>query len=260
MTKDYTQFQGEYVEEISKFANKKLAPASVADIIESRLKADPFFVDGPFGPLGWKYDEEGQFLMDNSFATSDLIVQNSEYQKKEIKLIMTTNNENKITKNGLQFYDFISKSKNLISREGIDFMENYESLNGNGIINISINWENQNYTLLKGKEILDNNLFRVLARHPDEVPKEFAKDKDILKEYLRLINLKRIRKDHSREKLGFTRNTIGYGSRLKFLSIDPVYSQSNHSFIRGYGCFLNSGEILLGQQPKKLMLENKLEK
>ena len=41
--------------------------------------------------------------------------------------------------------------------------------------------------LLKRKQVLDNKAWRILARHPSEVPKEYAEDEKLLPEYTDLI-------------------------------------------------------------------------
>jgi len=40
---------------------------------------------------------------------------------------------------------------------------------------------------LSEEEVLNSKLWRILARHPDEVPAEFAEDKNLLKEYVQWV-------------------------------------------------------------------------
>lgn len=64
----------------------------------------------------------------------------------------------------------------------------YETARGSHIVEVTVD-EVARYTGLKSlkAQTLDNKIWRILARHPDEVPAEIARDKNLLKEYANAV-------------------------------------------------------------------------
>ena len=64
--------------------------------------------------------------------------------------------------------------------------EEYDRLKGIELTKEEVTNYVQGRNLTK-QEVLNNKLWRILARHPDEVPKELARDKNLLPEYANLV-------------------------------------------------------------------------
>ena len=162
MEKTYKEFYGKNTEQMPKLLAEGLVPANASDIMKYRLKGDNFFIN-------------------NYFDTSDLIAYDSDKSDK-IKFILTVNNNGKITKNGRNALNLINPQESLISG-AMGSQDKYGSLSGNGIIEISKSELGKLNEYLTRDEILNSKSWRILARHPNEVPKEYAEDEKLLLEY-----------------------------------------------------------------------------
>lgn len=118
----------------------------------------------------------------NYFDTSDLIAYNSKDSGK-LKFILTVDKTGKITENGRKALELINPNAKLVSR-AIDLGDKYNSLEG---IEVAIGNLGKTGEYLRQDEILSNKVWRILARHPDEVSKEFAEDPNLLNEYSKLV-------------------------------------------------------------------------
>ncbi len=112
------------------------------------------------------------------FDTSDLIAYSSKGDGK-VKFIFTVGKDGKITNNGKNALKLINPDSK-ISSGAIELGDQYQSLEG---IEVAIGNLGRTENHLIQSEILGNKVWRILARHPDEVPKEFAEDPNLLKEY-----------------------------------------------------------------------------
>ena len=163
------EYYGRNVDKIPKLLKDGKIPISAARFIQSRLKYGDEFSDL------WTYTD-----------TSDLVV----YPKgdsKNIYTLLTVDNQNRITDNGKRALELI-KSDNLASNYGA-VVEQLDDLKGKNLIKIPKNRiiTGQYFTQ---KQVLDELVWRVLTRHPDEVPAEFAEDRDLLREYFSEVALR----------------------------------------------------------------------
>ncbi len=152
---------------------------------------------------------------------SDLVTYDSIKRSKDIKLILTVDKNGTITQDGRKALELINPNTKLT----LDFAANieriYDGLSGIVIPRTKLGLVERD---LSAKEILDSRIWRILARHPDEVPAEFAEDKGLLKEYARWV--KSQTKQNKNMAVYFDTNSrvaklrawyvdgLGYGSRL----------------------------------------------
>ncbi len=164
--------------QMSKLLADNRYPISTIELFERRVKDSADLPD-------W---------IENDFNTGDLVIYNgstSDYQ--EIKFVLTTtrtgvtdfgkfalgfiNTKSHYVKGGVNLtgaYNSITKKK---------IANGYDALQGNSVIALKrkdIGILQENLTL---EQVLNHKGWRILARHPDEVPEEFAEDFEIFKEY-----------------------------------------------------------------------------
>jgi len=138
-------------------------PMSISGVMKSRLEQGDEFPD----------------LWNNWYDTSDLVV----YPKgndKDVYVLLTADNKGQITKNGRKALELI-RSDNLASNYGA-VVEQLRDLGRKGLVKVSRSKITTD-TYLTKDQAFDEQVWRILARHPDEVAKEFAEDKDLLGEY-----------------------------------------------------------------------------
>jgi len=208
-------------------------PMSVSGIMQSRLKQGSEFPD----------------LLNNWYDTSDLVV----YPKgndKEVYVLLTVDNQGKITKNGRKALELIS-SDNLASNGGA-VVEQLSDLGSDGLIKVprsKITTE----TYLTKDQVLNEPVWKILARHPDEVPTEFAEDKELLGRYFDDVAL---RTKDSKNMALYVGNSLKDKTTLKAWYVDWLENGSDAGggggldFVRGR---------LLGLAPEAQNVSNKTE-
>lgn len=156
-------YGGRSIDVMPKLLAEGRVPIYVSQLMNYRLNGSGVFLD-------WK---------NFSFNVSDLIAYSSESGGRA-KFILTVNKEGKITDNGRKALELINTHSKLFLA-AVDLENKYDSLDG---IGVEIERDLiRSIPSLTHKEILENKVWRILARHPDEVPSEFAEDKNLLKEY-----------------------------------------------------------------------------
>ncbi len=180
LRKKYETFPGLSREQMPKLLANNRYPMSSAEIFELRVK------------------ESTRFLWNSYVKVGDLAAYDgSRSDEQEIKFILTTtragvtdigkfalgliNKKSKYTGGGL---DLTRAYDSLANKEAANA---YEALQGNGVIAVKrkdIGILNQ---LLTQEQVLNHKGWRILARHRDEVPKEFAEDFEVFKEYTRIV-------------------------------------------------------------------------
>ena len=107
----------------------------------------------------------------NYFDTADLIAYST---GDELKYVLTTDAQNKPTDLGLKALSWIALGT--LVNNGIDLSNGrYEELDGQGIIKVKNSGElGKIATATSLNETLDSKHWRILLRHQDEVPAEFA--------------------------------------------------------------------------------------
>ncbi|MBU1136428.1 MAG: hypothetical protein ABIG37_03280 [Nanoarchaeota archaeon] len=135
--------------------------------------------------MGKRIDISGQLpgVIDNCFSTSDLGVCDSRKRSDKTKVILTVDAQGKITENGRKALELINPTAKFV--EGaVDLGDKYDELEG---IEIPISQVDKIGDWLTEEETLNNKVWRILARHPNEVPKKFAEDEKLLGEYVSFI-------------------------------------------------------------------------
>jgi len=112
------------------------------------------------------------------FDTSDLIAYSSKGDEK-VKFILTVDKNGKITDNGRRALELINPQAKLGSG-AVELRTKYGCLEG---IEVAVGNLGRSGKYLTQDEILGNKVWRILARHPDDVPSEFAEDPNLLREY-----------------------------------------------------------------------------
>ncbi len=167
LPKGMNEHYGRNVDKMPELLKVGEVPMSAARLMQERLTNGNNFPD----------------LWNKYFDTSDLIVypkRNSE----DIYILLTINNKGRITKNGRKALELI-KPDNLASNYGA-VVEQVRELGRKGLIKVPRKRITTETYLTKDK-VLNELTWRILARHPDEVPSEFAKDKNLLREYFKEV-------------------------------------------------------------------------
>lgn len=112
------------------------------------------------------------------FDTSDLIAYGSKRDGK-VKFILTVEKNGRIRPNGRRALELINPLAKL-NYGAVELGDEYSSLEG---IEVAVGNLGRRGKHLTQDEILGNKVWRILARHPDEVPSEFAEDPNLLREY-----------------------------------------------------------------------------
>ena len=160
-------YEGRNVDAMPKLLAEGRIPMSVSQLMHYRINESGKFAD-------WK---------DLYFDTSDLIAYSSKEDGK-LKFILTVDKDGKITDNGRKALDLINPNSKRNSG-AIEIGDKYDSLKG---IEVVVGNLGRTGNYLSQDEVLGNPVWRVLARHPDAVPKEFAEDENLLKEYFSWVS------------------------------------------------------------------------
>ena len=116
---------------------------------------------------------------DNYLFTGDLVATdgNGEY-----KFVFTSDNKGNITPLGNQLLDLINPKAELSN--GAIFLDQYDAITGAGVVPFL----SKDCTFLgrdmSPEEALNSKLWRISARHPDEVHADFAEDAKLLPTYI----------------------------------------------------------------------------
>jgi len=154
---------GRLVDRMLELLKSGEVPMSVATLMRNRLEQGAEFPD----------------LWNNWYDTSDLVVY-PEGNDEEIYFLLTVNNKGEVTPNGRKALELI-RPENLASNRGV-VVEQLKDLEGKGLIKVSRNKLTIGKYLTQEQALKEITL-RILARHQEEVPKDFAESEDLLKNY-----------------------------------------------------------------------------
>jgi len=163
LPKGINEHYGRNADKMPKLLGAGEVPMSVSGIMQARLEQGNEFTD----------------LWNNWYDTSDLVV----YPKgndKEMYVFLTADNQGQITQNGRKALELI-RSNNLVSNRGA-IVEQLKDLGRKGLIKVPRS-KITTGSYLTRNQVLDEQVWRILARHPDEVPAGFAEDKELLGKY-----------------------------------------------------------------------------
>ena len=167
----FNEYCGANVEQMpALLKHKEISPMSVAGLMKSRII----------------YGDQFPVLLDNYFDTSDLIAY-SDSDVRKVKFIFTTDNQGKITRSGRVALNLIKPNKERF--KGVVVLGNkYDSIQG---IEVPVEELGILDRDLTRAQILNSKVWRMLARNPDEVPKDIAEDAQLLPEYVDFIASRR---------------------------------------------------------------------
>src|SRR3989344_385436 len=111
---------------------------------------------------------------------SDLIAYDSSKRSTDSKFILTVDKNGRVTEQGRKALELINPNAELTSNYAVNVNDVYDSLPGIVVPRTDFGVLERDLTQ---DEILNSKVWRILARHPDEVPAEFAEDPALLKEY-----------------------------------------------------------------------------
>ena len=174
LPKGMSEHYGRNVDKMPELLEAGEVPVYMAGFMKSRLN------DGNEFPDLWNYWHD----------SSDLVI----YPKgndKFVYVLLTVNNKRQITENGRKALEFI-RDDNLASNYGA-VIERLSDLEGDELIEIPRS-EITTGIYLPENRILDEQFLRILARDLDEVPPEFAEDKNLLRKYVKEVK-KRTKQD-----------------------------------------------------------------
>ena len=160
---EMNEHYGQNVIEMPKLLKAGESPVHVAGIMKARLSQGNDFPD----------------LWNKWYDTSDLVI----YPKgndKDVYVLLTVDNKRQITDNGRKALELI-RADNLASNRGA-IVERLKDLGREGLIKVSRS-KIKTDSYLTQQQILNQQVWRILARDPNEVSKNFAEDENLLKSY-----------------------------------------------------------------------------
>jgi hypothetical protein len=157
----YEPFEGSNLERMPKLLGRGRVPMPAFMIMERRLEAS---ADLPDWRNSW-------------FDTSDLLAYDTKGRSDKVKFILTVDNQGRITEVGKKALDLINPDAPLVNY-AVDLSKGdlYDSLQGDGVIEVPRDKLGVVERRLNGEEISESKTWRIWARHPNEVPSEFARD------------------------------------------------------------------------------------
>lgn len=136
--------------------------------------------------------------LDRDVDVGDLITYNGKGDQQEIRFILTANRSG-LTETGKFALGLINPHSTYTGTGALNLAEArdienkvvsgaYDAINGDGVISVKRKDIGTINERLKGvQSVLDHKGWRILLRHPDEVPKEFAEDWEGAKEYVEKV-------------------------------------------------------------------------
>ena len=195
LPKGMNEYYGRNVDKMPELLKAGEVPLSMSGIMQLRLGQGSEF------PNLWK----------NWYYTSDLSV-SPKGNDEEIYFLLTVDNQGQITENGRKALELI-RPDNLVSNSGV-VVEQLKDLGGEGLIKV-LRSKIKTETYLLEDQILREQVWRIFARHPDEVPSKFAEDEELLRKYVNEVQ----------ERSGDKRNMALYvGNPLKDKTILNVWN------------------------------------
>ncbi len=218
----YEEFYGRNIEQMPLLLAENRIPLSSAMYWKRRLEIAN---DKKVSP------EVRSFWIEKYSDESDLIAYDSKQKGGRLKFVLTVDNKNEITEQGLTALKLINSQEER-SYGAVVLGERYIELPG---IEVSRD-DFLSDTALTYNQILENKALRILSRHPDEVPSEFAEDKNLLKEYGEFVFAE------TKKRFGYTENMGVYLDQPNFSNLRALclYGLGDRSGVGG-GDYLGSG-------------------
>ncbi len=164
LPKGFKEFYGPNINKMPVILkDKKRSPMSVAEFMKARLM----------------YGKDYPNLLDNYSDSSDLVAY-SDTSTGKVKFVFATDKEGEITRNGRTALKLINPKAERVNGAVI-LGDKYEIFEG---VEVPVNQLGLLETRLTREQILNSKVWRMLARHPDEVPAKIAEDAQLLPEYV----------------------------------------------------------------------------
>jgi hypothetical protein len=124
----------------------------------------------------------------NYLDVSDLVLYDRKDRSDDVTFLLTVDNQGKITETGRKALDLITPDASLTDDYALQLGEQYGAFVGQaGVVSVKRSDLGILGKDLTVDQIENHKIWRIMARHPDEVPTEFAYDKHLLKEYAGLV-------------------------------------------------------------------------
>jgi len=230
LPKGLNEHYGKNVDKMPELLKAGEVPASVARIMQARLKQGNEFPD----------------LWNKWYDSSDLVI----YPKgndKEVYVLLTVNNKGQITENGRTALELI-REDNLASNYG-GIVERIGDLGRKGVIKVPVK-KIKTETYLTQKQILGQQVWRILARDPNEVSAEFAEDGNLLRDYVSEVQRRTGEKENMALYIG---ESLDDKTTLKAWCVNRLESRSGAG---GRGDLDDDGR-LVGLAPEALSAPGK---
>ena len=114
------------------------------------------------------------------YSHTDFVAYDLSSRGNNIKFVLAVDKNGRVTEQGRKVFELVNPTAPLVGGLLKLDGEIYDSLPGIAVPRMALRVLDRD---LKEDEILDSKLWRILARHPDEVPSEFAEERDLLKKY-----------------------------------------------------------------------------
>ncbi|MBU0466933.1 MAG: hypothetical protein KJ718_00965 [Nanoarchaeota archaeon] len=165
----YEPFEGQNIQRMPELLARGRVPIPASEVMKRRVA------------VGEQLPDWGN----SWFDTSDLVAYDAKGRSNNVKFILTVDNKGNLTEVGKRALSWINPDMPLVNY-AIDLSQGnlYDTLRGEGVIEVSREKLGEVEGRLKRGEVIDSKPWRILARHPDEVPVGFAEDKSLLPEYV----------------------------------------------------------------------------
>jgi len=209
----HKEFYGSNVRQMPKLLAQGKVPVSVAYVMKERLNGNKEMVE--------KYWDASDFIAYSAKGDGD-----------NLKFLLTVDNKNQITEQGMKALELIHYDNKGIFEGSIKINDQYKDMTGDGFIEVARKDLGKIESRLSPSEIMDNKVWRILARHPDEVPAEFAitdkydldgKEVDLLTKYVDWIQSK----TNDIKNMGVYLDSQGKSAKLRAWYVDRSEYGSN---------------------------------
>ncbi len=163
---------------------------SAADIVPGSIEDDLLLLSVS-SIMKWRLAEwysdvmlTGRFSSDNYFDCSDFILYDG--KGTSIKTVFSYDRQGSLTSSGKKLLKII-QDKGILSEGTIDIGESYERFIGPEVTEFT-RPQIIRYTAIcsEHRDAISNRLWRIAARHPDEVHQDFAADRKLLPVYVKM--------------------------------------------------------------------------
>jgi len=189
-------------------------------------------------------------LWHHFFDTPDLVIY-PQGNNDNVYFLLTTNKQGRINENGERLLKLI-RPENLASNGGA-IVEILDHLKGNNLIKVSRKKITTEKYLTRD-QTLKEQVWRILARHPDEVHAEITENEDLLHVYTTMVQLK----THDSENMTiYLDNPLKQNTTFKTLCIGGI---SGRSSATGWYNLNDYNGRFIGITPNKNPESSRLEK